>query len=160
MCSAVWKVVAKANKVLGMIRRTFKNFSSNVVMKLYKCLIRPRSEYTVQAWRPYLQKDIDLIKGVQRRATKLVVGTKRMSYEERLKSPDMTTLETKRISGDLIEVFKILKGIEDVKEEQFFTRENGCTRGHELKLFKPSCRLDCRKYVFSNRVINMWNSLP
>jgi hypothetical protein len=32
----------------------------------------------------YLQKDIDLI-GIQRRATKLVVGMKEMSYEERLK---------------------------------------------------------------------------
>jgi ribonuclease P/MRP protein subunit RPP40 len=110
--------------------------------------------------RPYLQKDIDLIEGVQKRATKLVVGTKGMSYEERLKFLDMTTLETRRITGDLIEVFKILKGIEDVKEEWFFIREKGCMRGHELKLFKPSCRLDCRKYVFSNRVINMWNNLP
>jgi hypothetical protein len=34
------KVVGKANKVLGMIR-TLKNFSSDVVLKLYKCLIRP-----------------------------------------------------------------------------------------------------------------------
>jgi ribonuclease P/MRP protein subunit RPP40 len=107
-----------------------------------------------------LQKDIDLTEGVQRRATKLVVGTKGMSYEERLKFLDMTTLETRRIRGDLIKVFEILKGIEDVKEERFFTREKGCTRGHELKLFQPSCRLDSRKYAFSNRVINMWNNLP
>jgi ribonuclease P/MRP protein subunit RPP40 len=64
-----------------------------------------------------LQKDIDLIEGVQRRATKLVLWTKGMSYEERLKFLDMTTLETRRIRGDLIEVFEILKGIEDVKEE-------------------------------------------
>jgi hypothetical protein len=56
-------------------------------------------------------------------------------------------------------VFKILKGMEDVKKEEFFTKEKGCTRGHELKVFKPSCRLDCRKYAFSNRVINMWNIL-
>jgi ribonuclease P/MRP protein subunit RPP40 len=90
------KVVGTANKVLGMIRRTLKNFSSDVVMKLYKCLIRPRLEYAVQVWRPYLQKDMDLI-GVQRRAAKLVVGTKGMSYEERLKFLDMTTLETRRI---------------------------------------------------------------
>jgi ribonuclease P/MRP protein subunit RPP40 len=159
-CAQQWaKVVAKANKVLGMIR-TLKNFSRDVVMKLYKCLIRPRLEYAVQAWRPHLQKDIDLIEGVQRRATKLVVGMKGISYEERLKFLDMTTLETRRIRGDLIEVFKVLKGIEDVKEEQFFTREKGCTRGYELKLFKPSCCLDCRKYAFSNRVINTWNNLP
>jgi ribonuclease P/MRP protein subunit RPP40 len=43
-----------------------------------------------------LQKDIDLIEGVQRRATKLVVGAKRMNYEERLKFLDMTTLETRK----------------------------------------------------------------
>jgi ribonuclease P/MRP protein subunit RPP40 len=79
-----------------------------------------------------------------------VAGMTRMSYEERIKFLDMTTLETRRIRGDLIEVFKILKGIEDVKEEQFFTMEKGCTRGHELKFFKPSCCLDCRKYALSN----------
>jgi hypothetical protein len=64
-----------------------------------------------------LQKDIDLIEGVQRRAAKLVIGMKGMSYEKRLKFLDMTTLETRRITGDLIEVFEILKSIEDVKEE-------------------------------------------
>jgi hypothetical protein len=61
-------------------------------------ILRPRLEYAVQAWRPYLQKDIDLIEGVQRRATKLVVETKGMSYDERLKFLDMTTLETRRVS--------------------------------------------------------------
>jgi ribonuclease P/MRP protein subunit RPP40 len=131
-----------------------------VVIKLYKCLIRPRLEYAVQAWRPYLQKDIDLIEGVQRRATKLVVGMREKSYEERLKFLDMTTLETRRVRGDLIEVFKIMKGLEDVNKEKFFTTDKGCTRGHELKLYKPNCRLDCRKYAFSHRIINMWNSLP
>jgi ribonuclease P/MRP protein subunit RPP40 len=77
------KVVGKANKVLSMIRRTLKNFSNDVVMKLYKRLVRPRLEYAVQACRPYLQKDMDLIEGVQRRTTKLVVGTNGMSYEVR-----------------------------------------------------------------------------
>jgi hypothetical protein len=84
-----------------------------------QCLIRPRLEYAVQAWRPYLQNDIDLIEGVQRRATKLVVGMKEMSYEERLKFLDMITLETRRVRGDLIEVFKIMKGLEDVNNEKF-----------------------------------------
>jgi ribonuclease P/MRP protein subunit RPP40 len=64
-----------------------------------------------------LQKDIDLIEGVQRRAIKLVVVTKGMSNEERLKFLDMKTLETRRVRGDLIEVFKMWKCIEDVKEE-------------------------------------------
>jgi hypothetical protein len=35
----------------------------------------------------------------------------------------------------------------------------GCTRGHDLKLFKTSCRLNCRKFSFSPRVIDVWNKL-
>ena len=34
------------------------------------------------------------------------------------------------------------------------------TRGHSLKLYKRHCRLDARKFFFSQRVVNSWNSLP
>jgi hypothetical protein len=40
----------------------------------------------VQAWRPYLRKDIELIEEVQRRATKLKKSLKDETYEYRLKS--------------------------------------------------------------------------
>jgi hypothetical protein len=29
-----------------------------------------------------------------------------------------------------------------------------------MKIFKKECYLDCRKYFFSNRVVNLWNKLP
>jgi hypothetical protein len=47
-----------------------------------------------------------------------------MSYEERLKFLDMTTLETRRVRGDLIEVFKIMNGLKDVNKDKFFTMDN------------------------------------
>jgi hypothetical protein len=46
-------------------------------------------------------------------------------------------IETRRIKGDLIEVFKILKRIDKVEEQLFFHRAVGSTRGHNLKLVKP-----------------------
>ena len=66
--------------------------------------------------------------------------------------------------ADLIEVFKIMKGLEGLKIEDFFelekNRSSHHTRGHTLKIYKQHARLDCRKYVFSQRVVDAWNSLP
>jgi hypothetical protein len=47
------------------------------------------------------------------------------------------TVETRQLSGDLIEVFKIFKGLEKLESERFFTVNTSGSRGHELKLFKP-----------------------
>ena len=57
---------------------------------------------------------------VQKRATKLISVLSEMGYEERLKILGLTTLETRRLKGDLIEVFKILKGYENIDQEKFF----------------------------------------
>ena len=42
----------------------------------------------------------------------------------------------------------------------FKLREGSRTRGHKAALVKEQCRLDTRKYSFSQRVINEWNKLP
>ena len=105
--------------------------------------------------RPYYRKDIDLI---ERRASKLIPQLKDKSYEERLIFLELTTLETRRLRGDLIEVFKIFKGYDDLKPSKFLNLNTNLTRGHSLKLFKGRFNLDCRKFFFS-RVIDVWNSL-
>ena len=37
---------------------------------------------------------------------------------------------------------------------------NMSTRGHNLKLHKPACKHDFRKFFFTQRVIDLWNKLP
>ena len=70
-------------------------------------------------------------------------GTLGTSYEERLKECGLTTLETKRLRGDQIEVFKILNGYENIDRNMFFSlKKDSRTRGHEVKLVKDQCRLD------------------
>jgi ribonuclease P/MRP protein subunit RPP40 len=66
------KVVKTANHILGMIRRTFLNRSKEIIIPLYKFLVRPHLEYCVQVWRPHLIKDIKLIKNVQHRTTRMI----------------------------------------------------------------------------------------
>ena len=43
---------ARANRVLGLIKRNFRNFSkdNDIVMNLYKQLVRPHLDYAPQAW--------------------------------------------------------------------------------------------------------------
>jgi hypothetical protein len=82
------------------------------------------------------------MEGVQRSATKLVPSMRKYSDEKRLKFFNLTTLKIRRIRGDLIEVFKISKGYEDVNAQTFFELSKLCTRGHALKLFKTECNFD------------------
>ena len=77
-----------------------------------------------------------------------------LSYKSRLLQCDLTTLETRRLRGDQIEVFKIVNGYEDVDRNMFKLKEGSRTRGHKAALVKEQCRLDMRKYSFSKRVIN------
>ena len=70
-----------------------------------------------------------------------------LSYEMRLKECGLTTLETRRLRGDQIEVFKILNGYENIDRNIFFSvKEERRTRGHGVTLAKKQCRLDIRKF--------------
>jgi len=103
------KAVKTANRVLEMIKRTFTVRDKSIVLQLYKSLVRPHLEYSVQAWRPHFRKDIDLLEGVQRRTTKLITAIKDEIHEDRLRLVNLTTLETSKLRGDLIEVLKYFK---------------------------------------------------
>ena len=41
----------------------------------------------------------------------------------------------------------------------FSLKKDNRTRGHEVTLVKDQCRLDIRKYSFSQRTVNRWNKL-
>ena len=90
---------SKGNQVLGMIRRNITYKDTILIVPLYKAIVRPHLEYCVQAWSPYLRKDIDMLERIQRRATKLIPGLRDLRYEERLKEYGLTTLETRRLRG-------------------------------------------------------------
>ncbi|HKJ81868.1 MAG TPA: reverse transcriptase family protein [Ignavibacteriaceae bacterium] len=151
----------KANSTLGMIKRTISCKKKEVLVKLYKALVRPQLEYCNQMWRPFLKKDIEKLERVQRRATRMIEGCGGMTYEERLAYTGLPTLERRRDRGDVIQVFKMLKGIDNVDYNKYFTISNNShTRGHSMKLIKNRSRLNIRQNYFTNRIINGWNTLP
>ena len=111
-------------------------------------------------WSPMFKKDKILIENVQRRATRLVKSIKHLPYEDRLKTLGLPSLEYRRERSDMIQVYKILHGIDRVDKDKFFTLNRlAATRGHSLKLYKKRSRLMVRANCFSNRVVDTWNSL-
>jgi len=142
------EAVKKANRMLGMIKRSFVDKSKKTIIPLYKNLVRPRVKYFSQVWSPYYKKDIQLIEGVQKRATKLITGMQGLNYNDRLKQLGLMKLEGRRMRSDLVETFKIVNGKYIINPELFFQLDEGGRRGHDLKLFKKRFRLDVRKNVF------------
>ena len=124
--------------------------------------------YVVHIWSivfksPYLKKDIECLEKVQRRATKLVKGLKNRPYLERLALLHTSSLVKRRMRGDLIQAYRIMKGIDRVDIKHFFELDDGGgydLRGHSLKIKVQRSRLQLRQGFFSQRVVCAWNSLP
>ena len=81
-----------------------------------------------------------------------------LPYEERLKKLELPTLERRRERGDLISVYRMVNGLEEVDGEIFKLDERN-TRGHGKRLKKMNCKKDIKKYSFPHRVVDIWNGL-
>jgi len=102
-----------------------------------------------------------LIEKVQKRATKLIPTIRTMAYTERLKACKLPTLHLRHIRGDMIEMYKLLSGKYDSILTPQVTRDySTITRGNDLRLKKSRVKYDLHKYYFTNRALNIWNSLP
>ena len=161
--SQVINCAKKANKVVNMIRRTFTFMDKDIFLKLYKVFVRPILEYGQTIWAPYLEKDINVLEDVQRRATKLVPGMEELDYEERLQHLQLYSLKDRRLRGDMIYTYKMINSLVDVNLEHYFKFSDNPydSRGHskKLKLNKQMPKSEIRRNFFSQRSIIPWNEL-
>ena len=157
----IQNAVSKANRMIGILRRTFTFLDKDTFLQLYKAFIRPHVEYGNAIWYPYLNRQSAAIERVQRRATKLVPEIKDMPYTGRLRALSLISLKARRVRGDLIQTYKIINNVDDTKVSNFFKfSSTKCTRNSIDKLCVNYSRTNIRKFSFSNRVPPVWNKLP
>ena len=156
----ITNITKKANQMLGVIRRTFTFMSKGIFSKLYKALVRSHLEYGNVVWSPYLKRQSIQIESVQRRATKLVPVCKEMNYAERLRYLNLYSLKGRRIRGDLIQMYKIFQDLDSIDKDIIPLASYGRTRNQGNKLMNRYCKTNIRKFTFTNRIVDDWNSLP
>ena len=155
------KTASKARSLAGMINRTITFKTPEIMIPLYKALVRSVAEYANTIWCPFKRKDINCIEDIQRHFTRRVCGMRGLDYGQRLKKLKLPSLEFRRLRGDLIECYKILHNIYDpLTTNSLLTNSSLTTRAHDFKLVKG--RVNGRKFqhFFTNRIVNVWNRLP
>ena len=95
-------VVLKANRQLGLIKRSFTYLDEKTLVLLYTSLV---------TWPVSFKKDIDKLERVQRRATCLLPHIRQLHYQDRLKILNLPSLVYRRVRGDMIEAYKFLHDI-------------------------------------------------
>ena len=87
------EIIKLANRVLGIIQRTYENKSKKNIVALDKSLVGPHLEFNVQSWRPYYQGNINELEKVQRRALRMIDGFKELLFEEKLRQTNLCQLK-------------------------------------------------------------------
>ena len=70
---------AKANKVLGLIKRSVTSRQQKVIKKLYTALVFRHLELAMLVTSTHFKCDMEILEKVQRRATKLPFAKKQIS---------------------------------------------------------------------------------
>jgi len=137
-------IAHKAYKRMVLILKCFHSRNFEVLKFAFCVFVRPLLEFASQVWSPHYKYLIDKVESVQRFFTRTISGIRDLPYADRLKNLGLETIERRRLVHDLVFIYKILHGLRDVSLSITFAKSS--TRGNILKLVKPGCRCDIRKY--------------
>ena len=157
------ETVKKCRQLCGLIMGTITYKTKEIMIPLFKALVRPILEYANSVWCPYKKKHIRSIEKIQKQFTKRVDGMKGLNYHERMAYLKLPSLEYRRVRGDMIETYKIYNNLYDpLTTSSLLTQQSksSITRSNGYKLFKKRTNKKSYQYFFTNRITNLWNSLP
>lgn len=138
-----------------LLSRTIKYKKSVQV----RCQTTPWILLIQSTWNPHYNKDRFLLERIKIALYGCFLTSDHYHMITRLQQLRLWSLEERRNRADLIELFKVIKGLSSTLWYFFKKAEDTSTRGHTWKSMKRHSHCDTRLYFFSQRVINRWNNL-
>ena len=150
-----------ANRVLGFIARNFRYKNKELILPLYKSLVRLHLGHAVQFWSPYLRQNIDKIEKIQRTATNIIPEIRNHSYLQPIQDLDLISLVQRRLRGLLIEVLKYLNEFTTASARGLFDYDlNDRTRNNGAKLIAKHFNTLVAQHFYRIKITSTWYALP
>ena len=159
----VGNITKKGSRMLSCIQRNLKSFPSRLKELAYLTLVRSGLEYASVVWDPLMQREIDRLKNIQRRAARFVTNNYwrecGLTSTQLIESLGWDSLQERRKTARLCMLYKAINR-EVALSIDILCRTNSRTRG-STQNFKT---IKTKKIPFSNsffiRTIPDWNKLP
>lgn len=149
----------KTNSTLGFIRRNLKHCNRKFKETAYISLVCSLFDYSSTVWDPHLQKDIDRIENVQRRAARFINSdNKRTSSVTALMNELVwKPLNERRKEQRLVLLFKIVNDLVADNNIEYNQRPSRTSNSKQIKVL--SATTEIYKHSFFPRTVKDWNTL-
>ena len=109
-----YKIIGETDNLLRNIRVTFTSVDEDMIKKLITTLVRPRLDYVATIWSSSGGGEKKKKKKHKKNGenTELPTNLREMSYKERLQILGFITLEQRMERGNIIAVYRVMKGLE------------------------------------------------
>lgn len=159
-------VCTKAQQMLGFLHRTSDpGFGIQVKRCLYMSLVRSHLGYASEVWSPLSGKDLRMVEGIQRRATKFILGytNDNLTYKDRLVTLKLLPISYWHELKDLVFFFKLINGFYDIDISQFVSPKivvRSTRSSSSLDYIVPKCKTSLFQKSYFVKTVKLWNNLP
>ena len=157
-------VIESAKNMCSWILRTFTTRQKDVMITLYKSLVRPILEYASALWSPINKGDIQKLEQIQQSFIRKIKGISK-DYHIALKQLNLYSLERRRERYIIIQVWKMLEGLAPNLNPSLKIQVNmQQRRGRTLHVHKlattPSHLQQIKRQSIRCYGVKLFNSLP
>ena len=156
-------IAEDARRMAGWILSVFLERSAQIMLTLFKSLVRSRTEYCCPLWHPSKVEDIMKLEAVQRTFTAKIREVQHLTYWERLDNLHIMSLQRRRERYILVHVYKIInkRAPNDLQMKFYQSARRGicCKLPPLVKKCKPKYQ---NQYDQSFHIVGgkLWNLIP